>query len=208
MPDATAAVSTQPTAASPLKGPPFPVIMPDSTVRLQREFGGALGPCERLRSTAALFRGILPGPAAAAFTPRSTDLVRSTQITGNLAATSPRGGGGIYDDGTEASATLTGSSPTGNRAGQLRAARLDHRLHQLEPRRTRLNAPATAGRIERGPGFCRASAGAIKGRVPSAPHPSLIHNQMPSPSRQLKKIKILERARGSTRSRRPSPGPG
>jgi hypothetical protein len=35
-----------------------------------------------------------------------------TRITGNRAA---GGGGGIYDDGPEATATLTGSSPAGNK---------------------------------------------------------------------------------------------
>ena len=53
-----------------------------------------------------------------------------TRITGNRAV---GGGGGIYDDGPEATATLTGSSPAVQQAGQLRAARLDHRLHRLNP---------------------------------------------------------------------------
>jgi predicted outer membrane repeat protein len=38
--------------------------------------------------------------------------VSSTQITGNRAI---HGGGGIYDDGTEATVTLTDSSPVGNK---------------------------------------------------------------------------------------------
>jgi hypothetical protein len=38
--------------------------------------------------------------------------VSGTQITGNRAV---GGGGGIYDDGTEATATLTDSSPAGNK---------------------------------------------------------------------------------------------
>ena len=56
--------------------------------------------------------------------------VSGTQITGNRAA---GGGGGIYDDGPEAMVTLTHSSPAWQQAGQLRAARLDHRLHRLNP---------------------------------------------------------------------------
>jgi hypothetical protein len=42
---------------------------------------------------------------------RSLD-ASGTRITGNRAA---GGGGGIYEDGPEATATLTGSSPAGNK---------------------------------------------------------------------------------------------